>query len=184
MRVIELLLALVVTAAVAAAQTSPDDKQPLDVKVLSQKWSNFSYNELSGGSSPFFSSEPFHPTTPTPAAGNPRPMSNTEVTRHTRFIYEARVRNVGKRSIQAIGWDYVLTDRETEEELARHSFHTRGVIRPNREKILRASSFSPPTGSFSAQGVETERVIITCLVYRDGSIWRRAGFMGNCPPVK
>jgi hypothetical protein len=61
------------------------------------------------------------------------------------FLYSVELQNDGTKSIKAIRWDYVITDRNSPEELGRHVFDNLENIGSHKTKSLNARSRRPPT---------------------------------------
>ena len=78
------------------------------------------------------------------------------------YVYRVTIQNNGARSIKGIEWDYVFSDPETNEELARHRFYSGTTCPLNKTKTLVGESLSPPT-----------RVIAARLLYRKHTYMER-----------
>ena len=95
------------------------------------------------------------------------------------FVYSVEVTNGGPKAIKAIRWDYIITDGKTGEELGRHEFESLEKIGRDKTKRLYARSRISPTRivpiHLSDKGSTVERVVLTCIVYEDGSLWQQAG---------
>ncbi|MDX6696377.1 MAG: hypothetical protein QOF02_3980 [Blastocatellia bacterium] len=96
------------------------------------------------------------------------------------YRYQATLRNTGTRTIKALEWEYVFTDTIDQNIVTRHRFRTRTKIAPGKEKNLNELSKAAPTSVINARAVEknpsqpfTEQVIITRILYTDGSVWER-----------
>jgi hypothetical protein len=97
------------------------------------------------------------------------------------FQYRVTVKNTGGKTIRSVGWDYVFIDPPGGREVARHSFESRGRIKPGRSKELIHFSVSAPTKVVGADTVSSgdvrrpfvERLIIKRIEYADGSVWAR-----------
>ena len=98
------------------------------------------------------------------------------------FLYSVEIQNEGTKSIKAIRWDYVITDRNSHEELGRHLFDNFENIGSHKTKSLNARSRLPPTtvlrvpkaGESNKPDV-IEKVAIKCVVYDDDSVWEQPG---------
>ena len=106
-----------------------------------------------------------------------------------QFVYKARVKNTGSREIQAVSWDYVFTDSGTQKEVARHKFHSREKVRPGEEATIEGGSASPPSKVVSvaalikdAQNPFTESIMLKCISYSDGTVWKHPSFTEDCQP--
>jgi hypothetical protein len=108
-----------------------------------------------------------------------------------RYVYKVRVKNTGAREIQAVSWDYVVVDTGTQKEVARHQFHSKETVRPGKEATIEGTSASPPSKVVSvaalskdAENPFTESVMLKCISYSDGTVWKDPSFKEDCPPRK
>lgn len=163
----------IAAAGSSSAQTS-EQASPPNVQILGQKWSRIAIVQES--------EEPDYNVIPapsrSPAPNQPRTLQGT------RYLYEAKVKNIGDRIIRAMRWDYVFTDPDTKEEIDRRRFYSSVTIQPNHEKTLEGYTRSAPVGMVSARPLSNERVIIECITLSDGTTWRLPTFKGNCAPNK
>lgn len=156
-----------------AAQTA-ELSNPPNVQILSQKWSKIAVVQES--------EEPDYNVIPAPSRS---PVANQPRTlQGTRYLYEAKVKNVGDRVIRAMRWDYVFTDPDTKEEIDRRRFYSTVTIQPNHEKTLEGYTRSAPLATVSVRDSGNERVVIECITLSDGTTWRLPSFKGNCAPAK
>jgi len=95
-----------------------------------------------------------------------------------QFGYKLSLRNEGPKTVRAIDWEYIFIDRDSQKEVARHQFHSEEKICPGKRKTLIEYSKSPPTKVISVRTLlqpEAERfmekVAITRVMFRDGSVW-------------
>jgi hypothetical protein len=96
------------------------------------------------------------------------------------YLYEAKIKNAGKKTIKMIVWEYLLFDPETEVQIGRHQFTATSKIRPGKTANLVGYSSTPPTSILQAKKVGkesankyAERVVINRIEYDDGSFWQR-----------
>ncbi len=95
------------------------------------------------------------------------------------YLYEARIKNAGEKSIKSIVWEYLVYDPETEVQIGRHSFADSSKIRPGKTATLVGHATTPPTSILQAQKAGkdspkyTERVVINRIEYDDSSFWQR-----------
>ncbi|HSS22715.1 MAG TPA: hypothetical protein VLL54_21765 [Pyrinomonadaceae bacterium] len=93
------------------------------------------------------------------------------------YIYEAKIKNTGAKSIRAIAWEYQLFDPESEVQVGRHEFVEATKIGPGKTATLAGYSTSLPTSILQAEKGDSpkysERVRITRIEYADGSFWQR-----------
>jgi hypothetical protein len=186
LRVIGMVLIMVAAAAAAPAQTPVGGESPPDVLILGRKFIVQTVRTFYVAPIP----DP-HPYVPPLSRGQVEQSGWGPVTK--RFLYQVRIRNTGHREIRAVEWAYVLTDPLSQQVVGRHQFRSGGRIRPRQEKTLKAASAgdSVPTQIVSADrlakgGPEeyAEQVIINCLAYSDGSVWKRPGYRGRCESIK
>ena len=104
-------------------------------------------------------------------------QSTSEVTT-TEFAYKLTLLNLGSKTVSLVEWEYIFMDPETRAEVGRHQFLSEGKISPGERKTLVAYSTSPPTRVVSIRmlaqpDVERfgEKVTITRVTYKDGSVW-------------
>lgn len=105
-----------------------------------------------------------------------------------KYHYRVTIENKGRKTIQAIHWDYVFSDPETGAESDRHQFYNREKIGPGKKKELSTFDFSPPTRTVNANEADKKidsqfksSIVINRIEYTDGSIWQRDSFT---PPDK
>ena len=110
----------------------------------------------------------------------PSPDSPANIQRGPSFTYSVEIKNDGQKSIKAILWEYLITDKKTGEELGRHQFVNFEKIGKLSVKTLTARSRVSPTQVISVQGSTdnsntVERVVFRCVLYDDGTLWREPG---------
>jgi len=158
---------IVASAIVSLAQTGPE-QQPPTVEILSHKWSKISILSRRDYDNVFDPSRSSHEE------------REARKAQSTRYAYEIKVRNTGDNVIRAIRWDYVFFEPETRVELGRRRFYSPVTLRPKQEKKLEGITRYAPTPIVSAKGLQTERVVIQCVILSDGSIWQEPSFTGSC----
>ena len=94
------------------------------------------------------------------------------------FSYQLSVRNAGPKTIRELDWDYVFTDAETGEELGRREFTSAEKIGPGKRKELTVFAASPPTHKISVYTLGkrerdglVERIVVVRTLYDDGTVW-------------
>ena len=158
---------IVASAIVSLAQTGPE-QQPPNVEILSHKWSKIAILSRRDYDNVFDPSRSSHEE------------REAQKSQSTRYAYEIKVRNTGDNVIRAIRWDYVFFEPETRVELGRRRFYSPVTLRPKQEKKLEGITRYAPTPIVSAKGLQTERVVIECVILSDGSMWREPSFTGSC----
>jgi hypothetical protein len=97
------------------------------------------------------------------------------------YIYEAKIRNEGAKTIKSIVWEYLIYDPQTVTLVGRHTFLDELRLRPGKAVNLVAFTASPPNMILQAdkQGKSSdhkyeESVIISRIEFEDGTSWQRA----------
>jgi len=118
--------------------------------------------------------------TPAPKASPLFGIPSSKKQGGVRYVYRARIRNTGDKTIREIGWEYLLSDPTTELEVGRHLHSMKINLPAGKTKELIARSNRPPAGillasndSAEAHAKYSERVIINRIRYADGSVWQR-----------
>lgn len=96
------------------------------------------------------------------------------------YLFEAKIRNSGTKTIQVVVWSYAFFDNQTREEIGRTSCTNRLNLRPGKTADLIGSSSSTPikvvhvsNSGKELRGSYSELVVITRLEYDDGTFWQR-----------
>lgn len=93
----------------------------------------------------------------------------------TTYVYSAKVKNTGGKTIRVIDWGYTFLDPDTRQELGRHLYSTKVKIRPGQDNELVGRSAKPQTSTVSVKnaGKElSEQIVIYRVEYDDGTIWQ------------
>jgi len=105
-------------------------------------------------------------------------MQSTSESTTTEFAYKLTLRNLGLKTLSIVEWEYIFMDPETRAEVGRHQFLSEGKISPGERKTLVAYSTSPPARVMSVRMLArpeaerfSEKVTITRVTYKDGSVW-------------
>jgi hypothetical protein len=162
---------VIAAAAIVTPAQNGSEQPPPNVEILSHKWSKIAI--LSGVDRRDYDNV-FDPSRASPQ------KTEAQRSRSTRYAYEIRVRNSGDKLIRAIRWDYVFTEPETREEIGRRRFYSPVSLRPKQTKKLEGFTRSAPTPIVSAKGLQSERVVVECVILSDGSIWRQPSFKESC----
>jgi hypothetical protein len=106
-----------------------------------------------------------------PAAEEPGPSK-------VHYVYTAKIKNTGEKTIRAIFWTYSLVDKETQTVLGRHRFRSNVYIRAGKSASLTARSKNPPAAVVSAaksskseESKHGEYVTIDRIEYNDDTFW-------------
>lgn len=96
------------------------------------------------------------------------------------FIYTAKVKNTGNKTISSVEWEYLFLDAATNEIIGHHRYLAKINIRPDRGVNLVGQSDAPPAGVIKAgnsgknKGERyAEQIIIHRIEYADGTVWQR-----------
>ncbi|HEX6716630.1 MAG TPA: hypothetical protein VF088_05935 [Pyrinomonadaceae bacterium] len=95
------------------------------------------------------------------------------------YVYSMKVKNVGPKQIEGIAWDYLFIDQNLNSEVGRHQFLTHMKIPINKTNTLHSDLRTPPISIVGApmSGSDkhsrySERAVIQCVLYEDGSTWK------------
>ncbi|HEU4795242.1 MAG TPA: hypothetical protein VFT02_06395 [Pyrinomonadaceae bacterium] len=197
MKVPGLLLLVLLLAVAVSAQTSESQQEPAaDLTVIKKSWRREIHN-------PALTSDPFRSNdeqaelqraqkdnavrnsvrvregnTPQPTMRTTRPIEPEPDGPSTSFVYRVTVKNVGKKTIKSLAWDYLFYDREKGELVGDHSFRQRIRIRPGQSVELTGRTRFPPTHVINVtkaqqQAAFSEEISFSSIDYEDGSSWRR-----------
>jgi hypothetical protein len=94
------------------------------------------------------------------------------------YVYSVKVRNTSARTIQAVAWDYLFLDAIENKARGSHRFFNYQKLAPGKMATLRGSLRSLPVSVLQLapqNGTSpklTEKAVIECILYSDGSVWR------------
>ena len=109
-----------------------------------------------------------------PPTGNNK-IGNPDSKQILTYVYRARVKNTGSKTIRVIDWGYTFLDPETRQEIGRHLYTTKVKIRPGQDGELVGRSGKPQTSTVSVKNAGKEpgeEVVIYRVQYEDGSVWQ------------
>lgn len=116
-----------------------------------------------------------------PAGNRNLPARKDPGVSSVHYLYEAKIKNTGVKTIRTLVWDYILFDPETEFEAGRHRFIGRVSVRAGKTATLVGRSRTPPTrivqatkSSKELPGKHAERVVVDRIEYDDGTFWERS----------
>ena len=116
-----------------------------------------------------------------PAGNRNLPAQSDPGVSSVHYLYEAKIKNTGVKTIRTVLWEYSLIDPDTNAEVGRHQFKTIVSIRGGKTANLVGRSKTPPTTIVQATksiketpGKQAERVVIDRIEYEDGSFWQRS----------
>jgi hypothetical protein len=189
---IALLFAVSLAPAAAHAQIPRAESSPADIVILEKNWRqdvrNPALDEDPFDANAEFtdaqraqkmqelqnairgrSAESREPPPPRPQKPDDRPAKSQVV-----YLYRARIRNAGEKTIRAVDWEYLFVDPNTQKEAGRHRYSSKLKVRPGRSGELLGRSNAPRTSTVDVRssGKElTEQIIIYRVEYEDGSVW-------------
>ena len=176
------LLSLLGAAAARAQAPEPAPAAPPDLVVVQKKWQAYARN-------PALDEDPFSPNDDFSDAQRAQKINDLQNKIRgrgaealeppppsvvTTYVYRARVRNTGAKTIRVIEWGYNFLDPETRQELGRHLYTTRVKLRPGQNDELVGRSAKPQTSTISVKNAGKElgeQVVIYRVEYDDGSVW-------------
>lgn len=199
-RAVSLLFLFLLGAAAAAAQTSPATASattmpaaPPDIVVLQKKWQSHVRNPALDAD-PFDGNDNFETARQEQrvneirntirARGNearePPPVTNNKIgnpdsKQIVTYVYRAKVKNTGAKTVRVIDWGYTFLDPETRQEIGRHLYTTKVKLRPGQDSELIGRSHNPQTSTVNVKNAGKEpgeQIVIYRVQYDDGSVWQ------------
>ena len=119
---------------------------------------------------------------------NPLPLPTREIMSANRevppgpsvnYLYQAKIKNIGEKTIQGIVWEYAVIDPESGAEIGLHRFTHNSKIRPGKTVNLKGYSATPAVNVISANSSNdtrsqySERAVVNRIEYADGTFWQR-----------
>jgi hypothetical protein len=113
-----------------------------------------------------------------PAGNRNLPAQSDPDIAKVHYLYEAKIKNNGAKTIRGIDWTFLLFDPETQTEVGRCRFTSKVNVRGGKAASLVARSRTPLTQVVQAKASSksekpVERVVIDRIEYDDGSVWQR-----------
>lgn len=185
MKTVRLFLLCLLCVSVYAAQEESSQSSPPGLLILKLKWERRIEGPLSwdrplqdaGGAES-------HPSPPRNVGGLPvgaGPSQPGGGRLPYVYQYTAEIRNDDVKKIKGLVWEYVLSEPGSGKELGRHKFYSFEKIAPGKRKTLHGQTRSSPTSTVSvaalrkdARAPYDERVEFRCVMYEDGTLWRRS----------
>ena len=97
------------------------------------------------------------------------------------YVYSMKIKNAGSKEIEGIAWDYVFINPSTSAELGRHQFLSFEKVEPDKTVTFQSEQRMPPVRTVrtqmaddNKQGKLSEKSVIKCVLYADGTTWRDA----------
>ncbi|MEQ1762428.1 MAG: hypothetical protein ABL984_04690 [Pyrinomonadaceae bacterium] len=95
------------------------------------------------------------------------------------FEYKIAIENTSSKAIKELDWDYLFFDSATGELLGRREFTSIDKVEAGKRKGLKITISSPPTNRVSVHALSEnehdgiiEKILISRIMYADGSIWQ------------
>jgi hypothetical protein len=189
-----MLFAVLLLTITATAQTSPASSVPPDVVVLQKNWHLYVRNPALDDD-PFSANVEFNDAQRAQrisdiqnairAKGSeerqpppPRVHKNHDsfpAKQEATYVYRAKIKNTGAKTIRVIDWSYTFLDPDTQQELGRHLYSSKVRIRPGQNNELVGRSATPQTGTVNVKNIGkelNEQIVIYRVEYDDGSVWQ------------
>ncbi|MFN2578234.1 MAG: hypothetical protein ABR607_11145 [Pyrinomonadaceae bacterium] len=112
------------------------------------------------------------------AAGGTTTFPDTPARLPIVYVYSIKIKNAGAKTIEAVAWDYVFIDKNSDRELGRHQFLSYQRVNPGKTATFQSQLRSPPTRIVQASNSHakrpqfTERAVVQCVLYADDSSWK------------
>lgn len=202
MKALGLVLASLLLAGSAAAQTAVPAPEPHGVSVVKARWQRRVHN-------PALDEDPLRAANEArqlererketqrvntilaqqgrnqlPMPTQTLPTQTSDILPYERrdyYLYEVKLSNTGTKKIRSLVWSYVLFDEAAQREVGNHAFESKVGLGVGKSKSLVGFSTEPPasvvdvskSNKETARGQYTERVEIHRVVYADGTVWER-----------
>ena len=92
------------------------------------------------------------------------------------YVYSAKLKNIGPKTIEGIAWDYIFLDPATNAELARRQLLSLTKISPDKtsniEALLSARLLLATSPEIQKDHKFVERAVPQCVLYSDQSFWK------------
>jgi hypothetical protein len=192
---ISMLFVVLLLTVIATAQTSPTPSVPPDIVVLQKNWHLYIRNPALDDDDPFSANAEFKDAQraqkindiqnairakgseerqpPPPRVIKPHDSLPSKP--QATYVYRAKIKNTGAKTIRLIDWSYTFLDPDTQQELGRHLYSSKVKIRPGQNDELVGRSATPQTGTVNVKNAGrelSEQVVIYRIEYDDGSVWQ------------
>ena len=193
--ILSLLGAAAAAAQAPAAAAPATAAAPPDLVVLQKKWQTFTRNPALD-QDPFAANDDFADAQrqqrindlqnkirgrgaealepPVPRAKDAKKES-PQMGTLTTYVYRAKVKNTGAKTIRVIDWGYTFLDPDTQQELGRHLYTAKVKLRPGQDDELVGRSAKPQTSTVNVKSAGKslgEQVVIYRVEYDDGTVWQ------------
>jgi hypothetical protein len=198
MKILSALLAALFLTALVPAQDAAKPGLPPDIEVLSKSWRREAvhaklgddpmrandqqrdtmieqkkateYNATKGSRE-----RPIRPET----ADSSQPSVEMPKDASLSYLYQAKIKNTGSKTIKLVEWAYVIIDSESKETINRFQSVNKVKINSGKSADLIISTPTPPSNLVDAgkskkgQAQFIEEIDISRIEYSDGSVWQR-----------
>ena len=107
-----------------------------------------------------------------PLSDSPQQMSVRP--NRSLYQYEARIKNIGDRTITGVAWEYWFIHTISGQQMDRRRFRTVRRLEPGKSATLNVKSYGPRVITAANNEKKSkqfeERVVIKCVAYSDGKI--------------
>ena len=184
------LIVLPLTFACPATAQGPVDSLPSNIEIIKLKWDKemrLPQNFDPSGSSTGTINDPTRSSRGS-AAGSATTDTSSSTTQGMQpsaparliyvYVYSMKIKNVGTREIEGVAWDYLFLNPSSGMEVGRHQFLSFVKVEPGKVGTFQIENRTPPAPMVQAQTSDnkheklSERSIIKCVLYADGSTWR------------
>ena len=141
---------------------------------ISEQQNSIRGRAAEGREPPRPTSRTLDPNRPKDTFEQPKEVPLTSDQRIT-YIYRAKVKNTGAKTIRAVYWGYAFIDPDTQQSLGLHRYSTKVRIRPGESAELAGRSNAPRTSTVnvnSAAKKPEEMIVIYRVEYDDGAVWQ------------
>ena len=94
----------------------------------------------------------------------------------TVYVYSAKLKNTGSKTIEGIAWDYLFEDPATNAGVARRQLLSLAKISPDKtsniEAMLSARLLLATSPEIQKDHKFVERAVPQCVLYSDQSVWK------------
>jgi hypothetical protein len=196
MKTLNMVMLGVCLASLAVAQEIPATSVPSDIEVLKKSWHrelinlalavdplkvHDEYREAVNAqkeADKYNKKKPAGEPAVRPKSPTPRPSDLPPSGLIERFYYQAKIKNIGSKTMKSIVWEYVFFDPETKTELSRFQCTDKVKVGPGKSAELLMNSPSPPSSVIDVRKADKgqqlfiEQFVITRIEYSDGSVWQ------------
>lgn len=105
------------------------------------------------------------------------------------YVYSLTMRNIGAKTIQAVAWDYVFINPNSQMVVGSHHLVSYGIVKAGQRVTLKAAQRTRPISVISAPAVVDakhanqkllETAVIQCVLYQDQTRWQSPARDGAC----